>query len=95
MRKPWRNLWLKSGRLILDRDSFFKCEGNYERARGVILRYLHNHYSSGRVVNKFNEEFKRRDCNFLSGCFNDKVCGFVHCLGHCTVLRKVTTCLMF
>lgn len=41
MRKPWRNLWLKSGRLILDRDSFFKCEGNYERARGVILRYLH------------------------------------------------------
>ena len=41
MRKPWRNLWLKRGRLILDRDSFFKCEGNYERARGVILRYLH------------------------------------------------------
>ena len=32
---------VKSGRLILDRDSFFKCEGNHERARGVILRYLH------------------------------------------------------
>ena len=87
MRKPWRNLWLKSGRLILDRDSFFKCEGNYERARGVILRYLH-------IITIVVEELLIN----LTRNLKDEIVTFrvgasmIKCVGLCTVWVTVPCC---